>query len=469
MESHSREVVSIFCSWVIGADGKRGVVRKGFLEKVANIRQIETTYRYEGTWVAANLHIDLCTPETHPDFPAWQIGMTPLEVYDLFWPRDFHFCSPPGKAVAASRFGPDVARLWRHEFAQPDWDSATMNEEDLLWENLIPQITRSHDARGVRLPGGPVCYPRDCIQVLRCRSFAFTHKVLNQWFDKRCILIGDAAHVFPPFGGQGIASGIRDAYQLAWRLAHLESKGSQVSAAYVQSVLNVWAAERDKSVADAAELTRMNGMLCNEHPGIVVRTKAWLQTVLPWRFRSDPIVPIIPEFAGDLERLGIKGVVGGFFLEDRGGGGKLPQIYVESADELEQRPLLSDALFSFSTHTPLRLFIFGSSSIRVEDIASWLSEAGIATSVLSMESLVQFSMTTQTFLGGRIQGLRLILPVPADKVPGTLRAGYDPSAFQVALGSDTMFAIVRADCYVFATAQSVNDLKTCLQKLGQMC
>jgi 2-polyprenyl-6-methoxyphenol hydroxylase-like FAD-dependent oxidoreductase len=91
-------------AWLVGADGKRGIVRKGFLEPEAGIRQVYSDYRYEGTWIAANLKITLPTPETHPDFPAWQAGMTPEEVFDLFWPKGWHFCSPPGKPVASGRF-----------------------------------------------------------------------------------------------------------------------------------------------------------------------------------------------------------------------------------------------------------------------------------------------------------------------------------------------------------------------------
>ncbi|PPJ59947.1 hypothetical protein CBER1_09897 [Cercospora berteroae] len=233
-------------AWLVGADGKRGIVRKKFLEPTAGIRQIHSDYRYEGTWLAANLKITPPTPETHPDFPGWNIGMTPVEVYDLFWPKGWHFCSPPGKPVACGRFGPHDQYFWRHEFRQDQWDDATMNAEELLWESLTPMITRPQDADG-RSFGRDVTFPRDCIEILRCRPFTFTHKVVDRWFHRRVILIGDAAHVFPPFGGQGIASGIRDAHQLAWSI-HLLNLPENQFAAKQEKVLNAWAAERTQSI-----------------------------------------------------------------------------------------------------------------------------------------------------------------------------------------------------------------------------
>ena len=88
-------------------------------------------------------------------------------------------------------------------------------------------ITLSADATG-RHFGREITFPKDCIEILRCRPFKFTHKVVNRWFDNRTILIGDAAHVFPPFGGQGIACGIRDAEELSWRIAILASLKSPI-------------------------------------------------------------------------------------------------------------------------------------------------------------------------------------------------------------------------------------------------
>jgi 2-polyprenyl-6-methoxyphenol hydroxylase-like FAD-dependent oxidoreductase len=75
-------------SYLVGADGKRGIVRKKFLEP-EGIKQEVGLYNHVSTWVAANFEITLPTPATHPDFPLWKIGYSPEQVYDAFWPSGF--------------------------------------------------------------------------------------------------------------------------------------------------------------------------------------------------------------------------------------------------------------------------------------------------------------------------------------------------------------------------------------------
>ncbi|MBE3043022.1 FAD-dependent monooxygenase [Candidatus Bathyarchaeota archaeon] len=75
-------------SFLVGADGKTGVVRKRFLEP-EGIRQVESDWPYVGTWVAINMQITTPTPESHPDFPLWKLGYTPQQVHDVFWPSGF--------------------------------------------------------------------------------------------------------------------------------------------------------------------------------------------------------------------------------------------------------------------------------------------------------------------------------------------------------------------------------------------
>jgi hypothetical protein len=43
----------------------------------------------------------------------------------------------------------------------------------------------------------------------------------------RVFLAGDAAHVHPPTGGQGLNTGVQDAYNLGWKLAHVVRGGPQ--------------------------------------------------------------------------------------------------------------------------------------------------------------------------------------------------------------------------------------------------
>ncbi|HEX2312456.1 MAG TPA: bifunctional 3-(3-hydroxy-phenyl)propionate/3-hydroxycinnamic acid hydroxylase [Thermomonospora sp.] len=58
-------------------------------------------------------------------------------------------------------------------------------------------------------------------QVERCTNYTFNAVVADRWRDGRCFLLGDAAHMMPPFAGQGLNSGIRDVANLVWKLAEV--------------------------------------------------------------------------------------------------------------------------------------------------------------------------------------------------------------------------------------------------------
>lgn len=59
----------------------------------------------------------------------------------------------------------------------------------------------------------------DKLTILRRAFYTFRGRVADRWRNGGVFLLGDAAHQTPPFIGQGLCAGIRDAHNLAWKLA----------------------------------------------------------------------------------------------------------------------------------------------------------------------------------------------------------------------------------------------------------
>src|SRR5206468_794479 len=50
-------------------------------------------------------------------------------------------------------------------------------------------------------------------------TYRISHRAASRFRDRRCFLLGDAAHIHSPVGAQGMNTGLQDAYNLGWKLA----------------------------------------------------------------------------------------------------------------------------------------------------------------------------------------------------------------------------------------------------------
>ena len=163
---------SVTTAYVAGCDGARSAVRE-----LSGITFPGAPY--EHVFYVAD------TEATGP--------MAPDELNAYLWRDGFHLFFPmPGQD------------RWRVIGIVP---SALRQTSDLAFDALTPAIQAEAGA-------GPAF--RHCSWF---STYRIHHRSAERFRDRRCFLLGDAAHVHSPMGGQGMNTGLQDAYNLAWKLA----------------------------------------------------------------------------------------------------------------------------------------------------------------------------------------------------------------------------------------------------------
>lgn len=158
--------------WFVGCDGASSWTRR-------HVGLTLEDMRFDQEWLVVDIELD---EDSRVELP---LGV-----------RQYCRTERPCTYVKGAR------RFRRWEFqVQPHEDSAALNTESGLWGLLAEWVTPA-DAR-----------------LVRSAVYRFHAVVAPEMKKGNVFLAGDSAHQTPPFAGQGLNSGMRDALNLAWKLA----------------------------------------------------------------------------------------------------------------------------------------------------------------------------------------------------------------------------------------------------------
>lgn len=209
----TQNVETFKAQYLVGADGANSLIRKSITSQWIN-------KGFEADWLVVDV-----LPHNPDDL---KIKGTAAVQY----------CNPkrPTTIVPAGKKEGCYFRRW--EFMRlPHETKEEMQTEAKAWELLAGWIKPENAT------------------LIRSAMYTFRSLIAEKWRNNRILIAGDACHVMPPFMGQGMCAGFRDAWNLSWKLDGV-LKGN-----YSANILETYTRERKPHVEDVIDLSMYMGRI----------------------------------------------------------------------------------------------------------------------------------------------------------------------------------------------------------------
>jgi 3-(3-hydroxy-phenyl)propionate hydroxylase len=207
--------------------------------------------------------------------------------------------------------------LGHHRWEYPARDSE--DEQELLRDEAIWKVL------------GDQGITAENVKILRAVIYSHHVRIADRWRVGRIFLAGDAAHAMPPWIGQGMSAGVRDAANLCWKLAAV------LHGQAPDSLLDSYQTERKPHVTEVTKRAVRTGRVITERNPVIARVRNHVMRTL---LR-------VPALSARLEKvtwIPAARYRDGFFAADThpARGWQVPQPWVVDADGAKVR--LDDVL-----------------------------------------------------------------------------------------------------------------------------
>ncbi|MBW6419664.1 bifunctional 3-(3-hydroxy-phenyl)propionate/3-hydroxycinnamic acid hydroxylase [Celeribacter sp. PS-C1] len=212
------ETRTIRAKFVAGTDGANSFVRDAL-----EIENEDKGYFFD--WLILDMIPQFDYVAAHPNQPAqWQLcdPKRPTTVVP----------GGPGPVV-----GGPVRRRWEF-MVLPHECAEDLQKPEEAWKLMEPWGLTPENS-----------------ELERAAVYRFQARWAKEWNKGRCLIGGDAAHLMPPFAGEGMCAGVRDALAMAWRLnGILEGK-------FPMEVLDSYSSERMEHAKHYIDFSQMLGQI----------------------------------------------------------------------------------------------------------------------------------------------------------------------------------------------------------------